>query len=332
VAATPLAGRMVDRLPRRYAIAIGAVLMAASTAGFVVVRHVGIGLEILRAVQGVSYALVLTGVGTMVAELVPRAHLNQALGLSGASMLVMNALAPAVAEPLAVAAGWEIVFLVATAAALLSAAIAVRIREPVASLVDTDGSGGSLWALLAQPVARDYAVVITLAGATFGAVFTFEPPYALALGRTRVGGFFIAYAVAAIVVRVVFGSVPARLGSYRVARVSLWLYALVVFAMAGVGPAFFEVLGALFGLAHGLFYPAVNAIAVMAVRRYERGRMMAIFTGAFSLGLFAGTTLLGPLAELAGYPTVFVVAGSGTLAAVWVLDRSAAFRAAGHRL
>ena len=332
VAATPLAGRMVDRLPRRYALAIGALLMAVSSAGFAVVRDIGIGLETLRVLQGVSYAFVLTAVGTLVAEIVPRTHLNQALGLSGASMLVMNALAPAVAEPLAVAAGWEAVFLLAAAAALSSAALAARVREPVASLVETDGSAASLWALLTQPVARDYAVVITLAGATFGAVFTFEPPYALALGRTRVGGFFVAYAVAAILVRVVFGSVPARLGSYRVARASLWLYALVVFAMALVGPALLEMLGALFGVAHGLFYPAVNAIAVTAVRRHERGRMMAIFTGAFSLGLFVGTTLLGPLAEVAGYPAVFVVAAGGTLAAVQVLNRSSALKAPGNQL
>jgi predicted MFS family arabinose efflux permease len=60
--------------------------------------------------------------------------------------------------------------------------------------------------------------------------------------------------------------------------------------------------------------------------------MMAIFTGAFSLGLFVGTTLLGPLAEVAGYPTVFVVAAGGTLAAVQVLNRSSALRAAGGHL
>ena len=50
----------------------------------------------------------------------------------------------------------------------------------------------------------------------------------------------MAYALAAIVVRLVFGGVPARLGSYRVARGALVLYAGVVFALALVGPRWLE--------------------------------------------------------------------------------------------
>jgi MFS family permease len=332
VVATPLAGRVVDHRPRRYAIMAGCGLMAASALGFMAVRSIGVALGMLRVVQGVSYALVVTAVGTLVADIVPRERLNQALGLSGASMLVMNALAPAVAEPLAIMAGWKAVFLLAAGAALLAAALAARVHEPIASLVDPAETSGGLLALLGQPVARHYAVVVALAGATFGAVFTFEPPYALALGRTRVGGFFVAYAAAAILVRVAFGGLPARIGSYRVAIVSLVLYALVVLTMAAIGPELLDPLGALFGLAHGLFYPAVNAIAVTAVHRHERGRMMAIFTGAFSLGLSGGVMLLGLMAEAAGYPAVFAVAALGALIAVGVLVGSRALRAAGRGL
>jgi len=39
--------------------------------------------------------------------------------------------------------------------------------------------------------------------------------------------------------------------------------------------------------------------ALSAVRREERGRIMAVFTGAFSLGTWAGATLLGLVAERA---------------------------------
>jgi MFS family permease len=171
-----------------------------------------------------------------------------------------------------------------------------------------------------------------LSGATFGAVFTFEPAYALELGRTRVGGFFIAYACAAILVRTVFGGIPARLGSYRVARGALGLYAAVVLGLAVAGPRALEPLGALFGVAHGLFYPAVNAMAVTAVRPHERGRMIAIFTGAFALGLAAGSMLLGHLAESGGYPIVFATAAGGTVVALAILVGSPALRAAGAAL
>lgn len=330
VLATPFAGWVVDRFPRRYAMMAGAALMAISAAGFVGVRRLGLLLDGLRVLQGLSYSLVVTAVGTLVADVAPRERLNQALGLSGASMLIMNAVAPAVAEPLAAALGWPAVFALAACAGCLAAALAARVREPL--WTPGGAASGRMRALLAQPIARHYALVVMLSGATFGAVFTFEPAYALALGRARVGGFFIAYALAAILVRLVFGGVPARIGSYRVACGALVLYAAVVLALAAAGPAALEPLGALFGLAHGLFYPAVNAMAVTAVRMHERGRMIAIFTGAFALGLAGGSMLLGQVAAWGGYPLVFVVAAVGTLAAVAILVGSSSLRAAGMAL
>jgi predicted MFS family arabinose efflux permease len=294
------------------------------------VRELGYVLDGLRLVQGLSYALVVTAVGTLVADVVPRERLNQALGISGASMLIMNALAPAVAEPLAVVAGWPAVFALAAVVSGCAAGIATGIHEP--QWARPRAVDGGMLALMSRPFVRHYGLVVTLIGATFGAVFTFEPAYALALGRDRVGGFFVAYAAAAIVVRIVFGSIPARLGSYRVARGSLALYAAVVFALPLANAAMLDLLGACFGVAHGLFFPAINAIAVTAVRPRERGRMIAVFTGAFALGLAAGSTLLGGVAESAGYGAVFVIAGLGTVAAALLLIASPSLRAAGRAL
>jgi len=330
VLATPFAGWIVDHAPRRHVIAAGAVVMALAASGFVGVRRLGVLLDALRVLQGVSYALVVTAVGTLVADVVPRARLNQALGFSGASMLVMNAVAPAVAEPLAERVGWPPVFALAALAACVAMVLALQIRESHATPRAPAREG--ILALLAQPIARHYGLVVALSGATFGAVFTFEPAYALALGRARVGGFFVAYASAAIVVRLVFGGVPARIVSYRVARGALVLYAVVVLGLAFVGPSGLEPLGALFGFAHGLFYPAVNAMAVTAVRAHERGRMIAIFTGSFAAGLAIGSTTLGHVAARGGYPAVFVVAACATCVAVVILVASPALRAAGGAL
>jgi MFS family permease len=330
VVATPFAGWVVDRFPRRYAIAAGSALMAIAAAGFIGVRRLGPVLDGLRLLQGLSYALVVTAVGTLVADVVPRERLNQALGLSGASMLIMNAVAPAVAEPLAIAVGWPPVFALAACAALVSTLLALQVHE--STWQPPAVATGGLRALLAQPIARHYGLVIALSGVTFGAVFTFEPGYALALGRGRIGSFFVAYGCAAIIVRLVFGGVPARIGSYRVARGALALYAAVVFGLAVAGPSALEPLGALFGIAHGLFYPAVNAMVVTAVRPHERGRMIAIFTGAFAAGLSVGSTALGHVAAWGGYPSVFVVASVGTIVALAVLVGSPPLRAAGRAL
>src|SRR6185295_9248001 len=123
-----------------------------------------------------------------------------------------------------------------------------------------------------------------------------------------------------------FGRVPERVGLHRAATAALVLYAVVVIAMAALRPWAIEPLGALFGLAHGVFYPTMNAIALSAVRDEERGRIMAVFTGAFSLGTWAGATLLGVVAAHAGYPAVFLVAAAGVTCAVAILVLSPELR------
>ena len=60
--------------------------------------------------------------------------------------------------------------------------------------------------------------------------------------------------------------------------------------------------------------------------------MMAIFSGSFALGLSGGSTCLGYVAAAAGYPAVFALAATSTLAAAAVLFRSSALQAAGRAL
>ena len=58
-----------------------------------------------------------------------------------------------------------------------------------------------------------------------------------------------------------------------------------------------------------MLFPSINAIALAGVAPQERGRVMAVFTGAFNLG-FGATWLLGEMAGHTGYPAAFVVAAA----------------------
>jgi MFS family permease len=317
----------MERFSRRRAMTLGALAMSVAAFGFTAVHSLGPLIEALRVLQGVSYALVVTAFGTLIAELVPHERLSHALGVGGSSMLVMNAIAPAVGEPLAAAVGWRVVFVSAGVMALVAVALTTRIREPIRQV--HPGARGGLLEVLRQPLAHQYALILVLTGAGFGTVFAFQGPHALALGRARAGGFFVAYAVAAIFVRVGFGHLADRLGRHRVALAAVLIYAAVVLAMADLRPGALEVYGAIFGLSHGVFYPAINALAIGAARPSERARITAIFTGSFSLGLWLGPTVLGSIAERDGYPLVFVLASAGILVAAILLLRSPELRAAG---
>jgi MFS family permease len=78
-------------------------------------------------------------------------------------------------------------------------------------------------------------------------------------------------------------------------------------------------LGMGLGVAHGFFYPALNSLAIGGTPSEERGKVMALFQGAFNVG-FSGAALgFGWLADAIGYPPVFVVGSLCALVALGLL-------------
>jgi predicted MFS family arabinose efflux permease len=236
------------------------------------------------------------------------------VGLVGASSLAMNALAPAIAEPLAERLGHRVMFALAAAAALGGAALARRLPQ-LGSIVGPSGAHNDDG--VRRPARGPY-VMLGVAGLAFGVMFTFIAPFALARGIQAVRGFFGAYTVAALAVRLVSGRFSDRYGYRRVSWAAGLCYGLAVVAAGVLGPAHLVLLGAGFGAAHGAVFPSLMAMVLAGAPGRRRSRALALANGSMNFGI-AGVLLLGMVAGRAGYPTVFVAAGIVTLAAACLL-------------
>jgi MFS family permease len=150
-------------------------------------------------------------------------------------------------------------------------------------------------------------------------MFTFHQPFALSLGIERVSDFFVAYSIAAGIVRGPFGSLADRAGRMRVTRFALAIYAVAGFAMIALSRVGLIWAGAALGVAHGLFYPALNAVALEGAASDVRGKVTALFNGSFNVGFSLGSFGLGYVALGFGYTPVFAVAGVCSLAALGLL-------------
>jgi predicted MFS family arabinose efflux permease len=320
VATAPLIALWIDSVSRVRLIAAGSLLMLAVSAAFVAVDGYGVLLLLLRCAQGCAFACVFTALSALVTELAPQRRLSEALGLAGASMLVMNAIAPAVVEPLAGRYGWPCAFALAAAASAVAlfATVAMPPETPLRSGADVAG----LARLARRADTVQYALITAAVGAAFGAMFTYPQPFAMEMGRESVRGFFVAYTVFALGARIVLGRLADRVGRFRVAVIALHLYTLVVLAGAGLRPALLEPLGALLGLAHGVFFPAFNAGVIAGLEAADRNKILSVFTGAFYGGLALGALPLGALADAAGYPAVFVATAGVTFGAGMLLVAS----------
>lgn len=314
----PMVGVWVDRSSRSRFAVLGALLMGLSSLGFLLVERVGPYVYGLRFAQGAANALELVAMGALVVDLAPRHRMGQALGLFGMTMLSTNALAPALAEAVSVRFGWAPVFLAAAAVSFVAAALLARLGEHDRKPGGLAPAAG-LWDVALTRRAAWYISISILLGTAFGAMFVFVQPMALELGRTQVSDFFVGYTVAAIVVRGTLGGLSDRWGRRRVAAGSMAVYAVSVSLTGVIHPAWLPWLGALFGLAHGLLYPAFNALVLDPVGPRERGKVFALFIAAFNGGWSLGGISLGWLAEATGYRPVFFCAGGAVALALLLL-------------
>jgi MFS family permease len=317
VLASPLCGRLLDRGARAPIIALGCLLSGVGAIGFLGVTGVGAYLYGLRAVQGIGYTLYFVAAATLVADIAPAARLGQALGWFGSAGLLMNAVATVVAERVAHDLGWHAVFIGAAASGVLGSALSLALKEPTKAaplgpVARTPSSGKApsrvpvMWAAAAG-------------GAAFGVMFTFTQPLALSLGETNISPLFAGYTAAALVVRLAFGTLADRLGRARVGGAALAFYALVVASTAGLSPGYLSVVGLGFGLAHGAFYPSLNALALETAQRRERGTVGAYFNAAFNGGVLLVTYCFGQVAQAYGYRIVFLLVAALTLSGCLVL-------------
>jgi MFS family permease len=304
VLSSPLCGKLLDRGGRRPLMLAGCLLSGVAALAFLGVTHIGPYLYAVRALQGISYTLYFVAAGTLVADLAPAARLGQALGWFGSAALMMNAVATLLAERVAHDFGWHVVFAGAATTGFIGAAVTLFVREPrhqakAVQLLQArrDVAGARLAVLLAA----------VAGGAAFGAMSTFTQPLALSLGDANISPLFAGYTAMALAVRLLFGNLADRFGRARVSGAALALYSLVVAATAGLGHGWLGPVGMGFGLAHGMFYPSLNALALEGVRREERGTVGAHFNAAFNGGVFIVTFCFGHVAQAYGYRVVFLL-------------------------
>ena len=332
VITSPAVGSLLDRGARRPFVTLGAFVNAVSGAAFALVHEVAAPLYMLRVVHGVSYALVFNAILTIAADLAPAKRLGQAIGLCGAAGMLSNAIAPAIAESVADHHGWPLVFELAGAAALLASLLSLAIGEPrVSAPTVATATGAPLQAALPSVLSlirdprRTGAFVCSAAnGAVFGVMFTFTQPFALSLGAGKVSSFFVGYTVCALIVRLFLGSVADSYGRRRVAFTALVLYGLVAAMTSLLRPDLLFAVGAGVGFAHGLLYPAINALAAEGVPRERRGAVMTYFFAAFNTGFACWVFGFGLVAKSHGYPVVFVATGLLVWSSVLFLPKKSA--------
>ena len=314
----PAVGAGIDRFGRRAFLLIGNAGGAGAALAFAWVDELGPAVYLLRTLQGAGFACVFISASALVADHAPQ-RLGHALALLSATMHGTAATVPLVVEPAASGFGWPPVFAASAAcsAGAWALCLGIRNRTPDARVPAEPRAG--LADLLRRGVAQRTIFIVAMVGIAVAALMTFIQPFVLERGIARVAPFLATYSAVAMAVRVFFGGLLDRFDRYLATVVSVGGYTLLLVLVPSVENAWLVPLGAVFGVVHGAFFPAFNAMGLQGAGAGERGKIVAIVNGAFNIGFAAGNFGLGYAAAAWGYPAVFGIAAAGMGAAFGLL-------------
>jgi MFS family permease len=316
-------GRYADRRGAKRTVALGLLAAAASgllyllSLAFITAPAAAVAILLLgRALLGGAESFIITGALAWGLGLVAPQNAGKVIAWIGTALYAAFAIGAPAGTALYAAQGFAAIAL-------------VTMILPLAGLGLIAPLGAVAPLKRAQPPLKTVARAVLLPGIGlsfsslgFGAVTIFMTLLYAARGWAPLWLGITLFAAGFILMRVLFGHLPDRLGGAKVALASILVEAAGQ-ALIGFAPtSLVAALGALLtGLGYALVYPGLGVEAVRRVPAQSRGLAMGGYTAFFDLGLFIASPALGLIASGLGLDAVFLASAATVLVAAAVTLR-----------
>ncbi|PRX42326.1 putative MFS family arabinose efflux permease [Planifilum fimeticola] len=313
----PASGIWLDRWGRRHIMILSLALFAVASSSYLAAFSM-VFLLLLRLFHGAVFGMSTTAAATAAADQVPSSRRGEGLGIFGISSMLAMILSPALGMALLQHGSYSLVFLVGAGLATLALLFALPIRHPEAQARSgEEGRGLKRWI---EMRAVPYSVSLVGPAIVFGGVVSFISLYAIELGNPGMaGGYFVVYALALVLSRMVSGKIYDRKGpdSAVIPGFLLYLAGMVALGLAD-GPVLFYAGAGLIGFGYGAIQPSVQALVIAGVPAERRGAATATYLTAMDAGIGLGSFVLGLFVGWWGYRSMFLIGGLFVLASMFV--------------
>ena len=305
----PYSGRLADRLGGRHCCLFGLVSYLAASAICVVSGLAGLppaaALAILlagRLILGLGESLMTVGAITWAISAFGSARSGLVLVVMGTAIYG----AYAVGGPLGVAIYDRYGFITV---ALAAAVPPLLIYPTIRPLADSPVKAGAVEKPGVLDILRriyKYGTIVALQGIGFAVIGAFISPYFIFRNWLYAGWALTCFSVAFVLVRLVFGKVPDRLGGVPVTLVSLCVEAAGLALLWQAPGVWYAFLGAfLAGFGCSLVYPSMGIVAISQVPDKFRGTAFGLYASFLDVSYALTGPLAGLAADYAGYGSVF---------------------------
>lgn len=318
------AGSLSDRRGAKLAVALGLLFYAAGAlaslaAGLAFHAPLMAYLILLtgRLLLGLGESLVGVGVIAWGVGLVGNPRSGKVLALIGAAIYG----AFAVGGPIGLLLLDRFGFVGAMAASAVLPCLGLVAIWPMAGVAADPSIAArpSFWTVIGKIWL--HASIVSLQGIGFAAIGAFFALYFLGRNWSYAGLGLTAFGSGFVLVRVLFGHLPDRIGGLPVATGSLAVEAIGQIMIWSAADPLLALIGAfLTGLGCSMIFPAMGREVVHLVDPHLRGTALGGFIAFQDLAYGLTGPLAGLLADRAGYGSVFLIggvaAGAGLLIAL----------------
>jgi len=265
-----------------------------------------------RLLLGLAESLFITALAAWSIGRVGSEYAGRAMAWSGIAMYAALAVGAPVGLVIYRAAGFRVVAVCAVLAPLLGALVASGWKAFAVERATQHTSFLRVLRMIWVP-----GLGMALASSGVGTVSAFLPLRYSMAAWPHAGFALAAFGAAYILVRLLLGGLPDRLGGYRTGLASLFAETIGLGLIGLASNPLIALVGAtITGLGYSLVFPSLGVEAMRRVPGENRGLVIGAYLACFDLGLAIAGPGAGAVARFYGIPGAFTVA---TVAAVSAL-------------
>lgn len=306
----PIFGRLIDIKGRKSISLFGIGLLIAVLPFYHLISDAGTLPLILRALTGIGWGISMTATMTICSDLAPVTRLAQSMGIIGVAGLLSVALGPLLAEEIVRHFGFGGLYNTSLLFLIVSFGSIAWTKEVIKSnhnrhfyIPESLKHIGVISALL-------IFMLPVLHGAVRGAVVYFIALFGKSIPIDRVGPFFVAFSIAAILTRFFLGDLSDHLGRKQVLLPSVCIISFNLFLISQVQSLWMFVLtGFIGGFGQGLIFPALSTYVIDILGEENKGFAISLYLTFFDVGMGFGPALFGRISDFYGYRWMYFIAG-----------------------
>jgi MFS family permease len=259
---------------------------------------------LIRFLHGLNWGAATTSGFTLVVDFVPYEMRGRGIGYFGLSFTVAMSIGPVLGIKLMHGGNYDLVFMVASAVAILGAMAAFLLKYPAFSRPEKRKF--SVSQLIAKP-SLPVSVNMMILAATNGGVVTFVALYAGEIGlKDLTGWFFVVMAIGTTLTRIFSGRLFDKYGP-------TWISVFGMLAVSGGMmllsqmpiPFGFLTAGFTVGVGFGVIFPTLQTMANNVVHRDRRGAANSTFLTGLDMGIGIGAVISGAVSGKLGLSWVY---------------------------